>query len=170
MVTVIIPGYSAHNKAWLEETANSIHGDGEVRSIYWNHWTDPESPFNPTEKANLLDSVTGKRVVDIIAKSIGTLVAAHLITKSPEKIRKVILCGIPLNDLGEEEKETIRVALGKIPPENVICFQNDEDPHGGTEAVKRFLSEFSEDIQVVEKVRDDHEYFYQEEFNKFLID
>ena len=169
MVTIIIPGYSPSNKLWLEGTAKSIRGEGEVRPIYWNHWTDPEARFDPGEKANLLEGITGKRVVDIIAKSIGTLVASHLIMKSPEKIRKVIFCGVPLNDIGEDEKEMIKAALRKLNPENIICFQNDEDPHGGTEMLKGFLSEFGTDIQVIEKARDDHEYFYQDEFNKFLL-
>lgn len=169
MVTVIIPGYSAHNKTWLEQTANSIRGEGEVRPIYWNHWTDPDAKFDPAEKANLLDGVAGKRVVDIVAKSLGTLVASYLIMKSPEKIKKVIFCGVPLNDIGEEEKEMIKNALRKIPLENVIFFHNDEDPHGGYEALKGFLAEFGSDIQIVQKARDDHEYFYTDEFNRFLL-
>jgi len=169
MVTIIIPGFSDHNKEWLETTAKSVKTDGEIRPIYWGHWTDPNIKFDPMEKAQLLDGVSGKRVVDIVAKSLGTLVASYLIEKSPEKVRKVIFCGIPLNDIGDEEKETIKAALRKISPENIICFQNDEDPHGGTDMLKGFLSEFGNDIQIVLKARDDHEYFYQDEFNKFLL-
>lgn len=169
MVTIIIPGYSAHNKDWLEVTAGSIRGEGEIRPIYWGHWEDPGVKFDPQEKANLLDGVSGKRVVDIVAKSIGTLVASFLIEKSPEKVRKVIFCGIPLNDIGDEEKEVIKNALRKISPENIICFQNDEDPHGGADKLKGFLSEFGNNIQIVLKARDDHEYYYQDEFNEFLL-
>ncbi len=169
MVTIILPGYSVHNQAWLEETAKSIRSEGEIRPVYWGHWTDPKAKFDPSQKANLLEGVTGRRVVDIIAKSLGTLVAAFLIMRFPEKIRKVILCGIPLNDIGEDEKEIIKNALRKIPLENVICFQNDEDPHGGTMMLKGFLAEFGNDIEIIDKQRDDHEYFYQQEFNKFLL-
>lgn len=168
MVTIIIPGYSPHNQKWLEDTASQVKADGEIRPIYWGHWTDPNIKFDPKIKANLLDGVSGKRVVDIVAKSIGTLVASYLIQKSPEKIRKVILCGIPLNDLGEDEKEIIKNALHKIPVENIICFQNDEDPHGGTDILKNFFSG-ELDVQIISKTRDDHEYFYQDEFNKFLL-
>lgn len=169
MVTIILPGYSSHNKKWLEETATNIPGDGEIRPIYWGHWTDESIKFEPRVKANLLDSVSGKRVVDIVAKSLGTLVAAYLIQKSPEKIRKVILCGIPLNDLTEEDKEVLKNALRNVSPANIIYFQNDEDPHGGVEALKTFLTGLGSVSKVIEKQRSDHEYFYQKEFSEFLL-
>ena len=169
MVTIVIPGYSAHNKEWLEETTGNIKTEGEIRPIYWGHWSDPGVKFDPLEKAKLLDGISGKRVVNIVAKSIGTLVACHLIQRSPEKIRKVILCGIPLNDLMESSKETIKAAIKNIQPENLICFQNDEDPHGGFDALKGFLSGVGTDTNIVSKPRADHEYFYQSEFNKFLL-
>jgi pimeloyl-ACP methyl ester carboxylesterase len=139
MVTIILPGYSSHNREWVEKTAAEITGDSEIRPIYWGHWTDPTIKFDAKVKSSLLDGISGKRVIDIIAKSIGTLVASYLIEKSPEKIRKVILCGIPLNDIDEDKKEIIKNALKKIPAENIVCFQNDEDPHGGISVVKNFL-------------------------------
>lgn len=169
MVTLIIPGYSSHNKPWLEETVSNIRSDGEIRPIYWGHWTDESIKFDAKTKADLLDGVSGKRVVDIIAKSIGTLVAVHLIEKSPEKIRKVILCGIPLNDLSEKDKEIYKNALRKISPSSILVIQNDEDPHGGAESLKGLLSEFGNDIEIITKERADHEYFYQSDFDKFLL-
>jgi len=169
MVTIILPGYSSHNKIWLEETAKQIKVDGEIRPIYWGHWTDPEIKFDVKEKARLLDTVSGKRVTDIIAKSIGTLAASYVIRKSPEKIRKVILNGIPLNDLSESDKGIVKSALKLVSSENVICFQNEEDPHGGFDQTKNFLSGINSEIKVISKNRNDHEYPYVEDFNKFLL-
>jgi predicted alpha/beta hydrolase family esterase len=168
MVTVILPGGSAHNKEWLEETAKKIDVEGEIRPIYWDHWTDPAKEFNPEEKARLINDIAGMRIVDIVAKSIGILVAAHMIQKSPEKIRKVIINGIPFDDIGEDEKETIKSALKLIPPENIICFQNEEDPHGDFNQAKNFLSGVNTKITVISKPREDHEYFYIDEFRDFL--
>ena len=169
MVTFILPGYSVHNKEWLEETTNKIGVDGEIRPIYWAHWTDPDIKFDKAEKAKLLDNVAGFRVVDIVAKSIGTFVAGLMIQRSPEKIHKVILNGICLNDLNEEEKEILKAGLKLVSPENIICFQNDEDPHGNFDQARKFLSEVNSKIVVVSKTRSDHEYPYQEDFRKFLI-
>lgn len=169
MVTIILPGYSSHNKKWLEETAGQIKSDGEIRPIYWGHWDDPNKKFDAKEKAHLLDGVTGKRVVDIIAKSVGTLVTSFIIETSPEKIRKIILCGIPINGLSETDKEKMKSALKLVPPENIVCFQNDEDPYGDLGQVKKLLSDIDPKILLIEKTRSDHEYFYQDDFNKFLL-
>ena len=169
MVTIILPGYSAHNKTWLEETAEKIGVTGEIRPIYWDHWDDPARKFDKKEKARLIDGVAGKRMVDIIAKSIGTLIASYILQKSPDKIRKIIFNGIPLNDIKEEDKEIIKSALKLISPENIICFQNELDPHGSFEAAKMFLSEVNPEIKIVSKLRSDHEYPYFEEFHNFLL-
>lgn len=169
MVTVILPGGAVHNKEWLEETAKKINVEGEIRPIYWDHWTDPAHEFNPEEKARLIDDIAGMRIIDIIAKSIGNLVAAHMIQKSPEKISKVIINGIPFSDISEDGKEIIKSALKLIPPENIICFQNADDPHGTFEQAKAFLSEVNPEIKVISKERDDHEYPYFEEYHDFLL-
>ena len=170
MVTIILPGYSSSNREWLEAMAKGIGGDSEIRPIYWAHWSDPLKKFDPKSKADLLDGISGKRVVNIIAKSIGTLAASYLIQKSPQKIGKVIFCGIPLGNLNEENKEVIKNALKKIPPSNFICFQNDEDPYGGIDSVRSLISEFGNNLKVVKKQRSDHEYFYLEDFKRFLLD
>lgn len=169
MVTMILPGGSVHNKEWLEETAKTINVEGEIRAIYWDHWSEPEKKFDAKEKARLINDIAGVRSTDIIAKSIGTLVAAYMILKSPDKIRKVILCGIPLNDLSESDKEIIKLAFKLIPVKNIICFQNDEDPHGGTDQLNGLLSGLDAKIEIVSKSRGDHEYPYVDEFKKFLL-
>ena len=169
MVTVILPGYSVHNKQWLEETAQKIDADGEIRTVYWDHWTNPEKKFNAKDKGRIINDIAGIRMVDIIAKSIGTLVAAYLIQKSPLKIRKVIFCGIPLNDLSENDKEAIKLALKSIPFENIICFQNEEDPHASFGSVKRFLSGINSKVELISKPGSDHEYPYYNDFKNFLL-
>ena len=169
MVTVILPGYSAHNKAWLEETAESINSEGEIRAIYWDHWTDPEKKFDPKEKARIIDDIADVRMTDIVAKSIGTLVAAHMIVKSPSKIRKVIFCGIPLKDLAGDDKEILKLALKLISPEKIVCFQNEYDPHGSFDEVNKFLSGIDSKIKIIMNTRSDHEYPYAIEFRKFLL-
>jgi hypothetical protein len=168
VVTIILPGYSIHNKEWLEETAKTINVEGEIRPIYWDHWDNPEKKFDPEEKARLINDVAGMRVVNIIAKSIGTLVAAYIIQKSPEKIHKIILNGICLNDLDDSEKELLKSALKLVAPENIICFQNETDPHGSFDEAKNFLAEVNPKIVVISKPRADHEYPYQSEFKDFL--
>jgi hypothetical protein len=161
MVTVILPGYSAHNKDWLEETAENINSEGEIRAIYWDHWTEPEKKFNPREKARIIDDIAGVRMTDIIA--------AHMIIKSPDKIRKVIFCGIPLKDLAGDDKEVVKLAMKLMSPEKMICIQNEYDPHGSYNEVNKFLSGIDSNIKLIMVTRSDHEYPDISEFKKFLL-
>jgi pimeloyl-ACP methyl ester carboxylesterase len=170
VVTIILPGGSIHNKEWLEQTATKIGVEGEIRPVYWDHWTSPGKEFDPKEKARLADDVIGMRVVDIIAKSIGTLVAAYMIQKAPVKIYRVILNGIPLNDLDGNEKELIKSALRLIPAESILCIQNEDDPHGSLEEVREYLSTVNSGIKIIAKDRDDHEYPYQDVYRNFLLE
>lgn len=165
MQTLILPGFSEKNREWAYLTATKLQVDGQIRPIYWDHWTDPDYKFIPEEKANLISLHTKGDDVNIIAKSIGTLVASMVIQSIPKQIKKVILCGIPLRDLSMGEKDIITDCLNAFDKSKIICFQNDSDPHGGYDEVKAFLPT---DIKVVKVQRADHEYPNFAEFNDFL--
>lgn len=160
MITYIIPGYSPHNKAWAEEVAKRLRLNGEIRPVFWEHWNDPENKFKPKEKANLLVRHAKGDKVNIIAKSIGTLVASEIVNQISQDINKVIFCGIPVNDIGSENSEFIKSQIKKLD-DKIIIFQNVDDPHGSFEQVKSFGN-------VHLMPRNDHDYPYFEDFNKFL--
>jgi len=176
MITFILPGYSLKNKEWLEKTSNELKIDGIIRPIFWDHWEDPEEKFNVIEKANLVIKIANRYEtnpheagatpgVNIIAKSVGSLVASYAIEKEFDQVNRVIFCGIPMNDLNDEEKATIKKVLVSISPEKIICFQNENDPHGSFAQVSEFLPV---GIKLINKPRSDHEYPYYDEFQKFL--
>jgi predicted alpha/beta-hydrolase family hydrolase len=165
MITYILPGFSLKNKEWLEECAMSLKVEGTIRPIFWEHWDDSEAKFDKKEKATLLSRHSKGDKINIIAKSIGSLVASYIIEQVPHQINKVIICGIPINDIGESEKETIKKALESLGVEKLICFQNGGDPHGNFDQIRAFLPE---KIKVVSKERSDHHYPYYTEFNGFL--
>ncbi len=169
MVTVIIPGFSAKNKEWADEAAKSLNTGGTIRPLYWDHWTDPNAKFSAAEKARLVTDLAENEQINIVAKSIGTLVASYAILKNPVKIRKVIFCGIPFNDISEEDKEVIKEAMKMIPSVSIICFQNEEDPHGGFDQLKMLLSGFGSSIEAISEPAENHEYPYYQEFRSFLL-
>jgi predicted alpha/beta hydrolase family esterase len=166
MITFILPGFSLKNKEWLEECAMSLKVEGFVRPVFWEHWEDPDAEFKPKEKATLIARHTKGDKINIVAKSIGSLVAAYIIEQIPDQINKVIICGIPLSDT-KEKKTLITKVLGKLPPERLICFQNENDPHGSFDEAKKFLPP---DVKLISKSRADHHYPYYSEFNEFLKD
>lgn len=160
MITFILPGFSIKNKEWVEETASSIKPEGQIRPVYWDHWDDSSQKFNAEEKADLIVRHSKGDQLNIVAKSIGTLVASLIIEKVPEQINRVILCGIPVNDLKSDEIEIIKKAIHSLG-DKIIILQNDADPHGTFDQVKNFGN-------VTSKPAGNHEYLYIEDFQEFL--
>lgn len=172
MVTFILPGYSPKNKDWALEVAKNLNppagGNHQIRPIFWEHWTDPTKTFKPKEKADDVIDILLKDNANIIAKSVGTFVAAYVIAKIPNRVKKVILCGVPA--VTDEKLAVFKKAFENFPAESVICFQNTKDPWVTYEEVKEFMSKVNPKIRVIEKPHSDHHYPYYEDFNKFLAE
>jgi pimeloyl-ACP methyl ester carboxylesterase len=160
MQTLILPGYSEHNKTWVDEVAKNLKFNGIIRPFYWAHWTDETNKFDAKEKANLIAKHIKGDNINIIAKSLGTLVASYLYLLIPNQIEKIIFCGIPLTSLNDDELEVIKSCISKND-QKFLGFQNVGDPHGNFEEVKDFGN-------ILMRSRDDHEYPYFDEFNNFL--
>lgn len=165
MQTLILPGFSLNNKNWLEEVAAKCETEGIVRPVSWDHWHDEAQEFIAKEKGWLISRHSKGDKMNIIAKSIGTLVAAYVIDAIPEQINKVVLNGIPLKDINQEEKNFITDAINRLPAEKVLVIQNESDPHGSFDDVQKIVPE---NVALVKKPANDHEYFYSEDFNSFL--
>lgn len=165
MQTVILPGYSPENRSWADLVAVRLNFDGQIRPIFWDHWLDPEQLFYAREKANLISKHARGDTLNVIAHSIGTVVAAYLISFIPDQINKVILCGLPLNDISQEEKALVGIYLPTLDPINLLCIQNENDPHATYNEVRGFLPAT---INLVSKPRNDHYYPYFEDFDAFI--
>ncbi len=162
MKTIIVPGYSHKNKDWAEEVLKQIP---ESEIYEWKHWSDINVRFNAKEEAQNIKNRVGDEPVNIIAKSIGTLVVSILLKNL--KVEKIIFCGIPINDINEDDKWNYKV-LSDVDANKVIVFQNTDDEHGSFVEVRKFLSQINPNIKIVEKPGKTHDYPYFEEFKEFL--
>lgn len=169
MITIILPGESVKNKDWALEVSKELDLKHEVRPVFWEHWDNPDMPFDAKDKAKELVEVAMDDSINIVAKSIGTLVASYIIQAVPSRIEKIILCGIPLNNLSDKDKEVEREALKNFPPERALCFQNEEDPIATYLQVKDFLDKINSKINLISKPRSDHYYPFFREFREFLV-
>ena len=167
MITFILPGYSSRNKDWADEVAKNLKLDGQIRPIYWDHWKDESQTFKPKEKAELIIRHSKGETMNMVAKSVGTLVAALIAKEIPSQVNKVILCGIPT--VSEERLKIFREAFSNFPPEKIIVFQNKKDPFATDIEVKEYMKKVNPKIKVVSKERSGHNYPYYEEFNNYLI-
>lgn len=169
MKTLILPGFSIKNKVWAEEISRELSPDIESEIVYWDHWKTGVADNNwIEEKANeIVNEFKGQRV-NILAKSIGTLVTVRILEKDSSSINKIIMCGIPLEDLSADDLEHYQTLKG-FPKEKIIYIQNENDNHGSYNSVSEFLKIIDNGIHVISKPREDHEYPYEDEFKKFLL-
>ena len=164
MKTLIFPGYSTKNKDWAYEARRNIEGS----HVYeWQHWLPSDTPakFSVKTEVENIKKIIGEKEINILGKSIGTLIAAVLLKEM--KFKKIILCGIPVNDLSEDDAHHYSV-LGDIDPSQIVVFQNSDDEHGSFEEVRKFLSQINPNIKIVEKPGRTHDYPYFEDFKNFL--
>lgn len=168
MKTIILPGFSVSNKEWAEKTAKQLSKAKIKTAIHhWKHWTG--SQISPRDQIQDIIDQIGDNQVNIIAKSIGSYILMLLIPKIKDQIEKIIICGIPINDLSEDDQEKYRV-LSDVDSQRIICFQNKDDNHGSYDQIKDFVNGINSDIDVISKPASTHEYPYSSDFIEFLLD
>lgn len=167
MLMVILPGYSIRNKDWGESLVKSLKLKikYDVELHHWRHWETGNSLSLRYELGKILEEI-GNDEVSIIAKSVGTMVAMHVLRQIHSQIKKIILCGIP--STSEERLELFKKSLAGFPAGNIVVFQNEKDPLGNYEEVKKFMEKVNPKIEVVKMPRSDHHYPYPEDFRIFF--
>lgn len=172
MKTLIFPGFSLKNKDWAYEMKKSLDSKLSTEVVEWEHWTSGNTDFASwsewleKETPRVLKQI-GDGQVNVLAKSIGTLVIMNILKMKPNLINKLFICGIPLNDIKENDKLLYKI-LNYFPGEKIICIQNENDNHGSFSEAKKFLNSINSNIKIISKPRDDHDYPYSEEFINFL--
>ncbi len=156
MNVLYIPGFSAKNLAEMNVNSQALESSGHsVTKVNWEHWGNPDASWNLEIALELIRSL--KVTPDIIvAKSIGTLGAVNFLKET--QFSKIILLGIPVLDLSEEDLKSYSVL--KDFKNRVVLVHNRFDNHGTLEDLSKHidLSEF--DVRVVEA--DHHSYQYPE--------
>lgn len=166
MKTLILPGYSPHNKDWALDVQKQMDLGHEIVLHEWRHWT--KSSFSMRRELKDIMKKIGQEKINIIAKSVGTRVTMKLTPEIKDQINKVILCGIPTKFTGEAAKKLYTDGLSRLLPARVICFQNTKDPFANFKTIRDFIHSVNPKIKVIKKPRSDHHYPYYDDFQKFL--
>jgi hypothetical protein len=158
---LILPGFSKKNESEATEIENQLSRFST--SIYlhrWQHWDNADSKWNPIKEIDLIrNKIDGS--ITIISKSIGTYIAASLLTlHTPENL---ILMGIPVNDLSVDELN-VYFNLQKLKKFSVV--QNKYDPHGSATQVEALLS--GSKYQLYVKDENTHSYPYAQDILSLL--
>jgi len=166
MITIILPGYSPHNKQWADEVKDKLKLDHKIIVHEWEHWKGGSMSVK-REKESILREIQNQKV-NIIAKSVGTRIAMHLIPIIKNQLNKLILCGIPTKFENEETRELYKNGLLQFSSENVLIVQNKNDPFSPSKIIKENIKQMNSKINILEKDRKDHNYPYFNEFQNFL--
>ena len=168
MRVLILPGYSEKNKDWAEAASKFVDGS-EV--FYWSHWEGKGDFSVDGEVERLVEQLKSEKEVYVLAKSVGTLVAVRLAYETGGAVKKMVLCGIPTEDLseGRGDFDAYRRVLPDYSKEDCLIIQNKDDYHGSHASVEKFVHEINPGLSVISKDRDDHDYPFYEEFREFLV-
>lgn len=165
----ILPGFSKKNEEWAAAIKNGLqeHGNFQATVVSWPHWETGSANEGWIEnEANKIAERVGEDTINIIAKSVGTMVAMEVVRQSVH-VDKMILCGIPIEDFQEDSKDRYSV-LKNVDANRILVFQNDKDPHGKLDDVRSLVHEFNPDITIKTKMGNHHEYLYTDDFIDFL--
>jgi len=168
MLTIVLPGYSLHNKEWAYEVKKNLEPDCKVLVHEWRHWEKPSLSLSLRYEVDRIKTEIKTEKVNIIAKSVGVAVAMELIPKISSQIERVILCGIASVD-GKERKASLKNTLMVLPVERILCIQNEYDKFVIYKDAGKFYHSVEPKIKVISKPRSDHNYPYFEDFKKFLL-
>lgn len=165
---IVLPGYSIKNKEWANEINDFLADEFDTTIHEWKHWKTGEgNDFSFESESSLIKEIIGDDEINVIAKSIGSATLAYMLPEVKNHIDKLILCGLPLNDLNQKEKDYYH-SLRNFNPEKVIIFQNSNDDHGSYAQAVEFMRQINRDIKLIDKDRSDHHYPYYEYFKQFL--
>lgn len=165
MKTIILPGYSPHNKEWAEEMRNQMDLGHKAIVHNWKHWTS--GSFSLKRELGKIKEEIGDEKVNILAKSVGVFVAMNLVLEIASRVGKVILCGIA-SVSGDDKKDLLRNVLSKVPVDNILCIQNENDRFVKYSDAEKFYHSVEPKLIVVSKPRSDHNYPYPSDFQKFF--
>lgn len=173
---LFLPGFSLKGK---EESSMYLSRLQDLKQdVYrheWRHWKteelvqfknrdslDKDKSWNPDKEIEIIKSqVDIKRPISIVAKSIGTFVAAKMLPQL--KVDNLVLMGIPINDLTDEELKVYK-NLKLVRKFSVIANRNDS--HGSVEQVKDLLREY--EYELLTKESAEHAYPYVDDVVKLL--
>jgi hypothetical protein len=164
MLNLYLPGFSAGNEEFLAKYTKKLRKLGyQVYGRRWDHWGAAEdTEFDAAAEAEKIWPVLRgfKQNMGVVAKSIGTLVAAKLIVQHKIDPQYLVLMGIPLkSDDQEQIAELIAAFKGLTCPITVI--NNAGDPVAGLATVEVIAKAIGAKLDV--QPRDDHKYDYLDE-------
>lgn len=165
MKTLILPGFSESNKDWTSYLKENLKVDHSVEILDWEHWK-LGGGIKLKKELEKIDKIVKSETFNIIAKSVGTMVCMKVLDKYKNQIYKIILCGVP--SISSKRIDLFEKSIENFDPKKITCFQNTFDPFVRYEDLKTAVGKINKEIPVIRKDAKNHDYYYSDDFNKFL--
>lgn len=167
MRIVYLPGFSKKNKEELDTIISFMeHKNFIVYAHEWRHWQNQSQEWDiETEITKIKKELTRNEQYVIVAKSIGTIVAAKILCEDINYPQKIILMGIPLGEDLENKKALFQSAFSNYKGK-IFVIQNNKDPYGSSQRVHEALANISYNIIIKES--DNHTYSYPQDIYSFV--
>ena len=123
MNVIALPGRNQHTESWLRSVLleAALPVDGMLRYRHWDSAVDADADYEAKRIANLSPAL-------VIAKSLGTVIAARAFFKARFRPHSAVLIGTPYSAIDPKDLVCLQqLAEGA----NTLFIQQTEDP-GGT--------------------------------------
>lgn len=166
MKLVIAPGNSARHKEWAEKLRDYfLDTYDEVYVHYYRHWERNEPEADVEYEITALQEKVGDESVDVIAKSIGTVILSFAIHQGAIKPHISLLLGVPFKILSERNYDLPNLLSNY---NTISVVQNSSDPMGSFADVREYFSDLAH-IKVYEHEGDTHDYLDFQQMKDILI-
>lgn len=167
MKIINLNGYSTKNIEDGELISKFLTDKGlKVYNHRWSHWDNPETYMDfEVEIDRIFKEINGEEFI-VVAKSIGSVVAATLISQYNLLPKKILLMGLPgLEELYDRTYAYNKAFSNREIPITII--QNNQDPVGGPNNFSKMLK-FKYELIVTEG--DTHRYVYPGKIFEIISD
>lgn len=169
MKALLLGGNSQRHYVWIRQLGAALHTHGhDVVLQDYAHWEigGPLADLNrEIELAAKLMRNDGGYVV--IAKGIGTLIAALATFRGLLRPSRIVMLGVPYDGIDGQTPE-FSPSLPSLPP--TVFIQNEFDPYGSSESLELLLKNFppAEYEVVTVPENDTHDYLDFELISQYL--
>lgn len=156
MDALLLPGNSPRHAEWVEQLKQSLSPDYHtIIAHHYRHWQtgEPKAAVD-TEITDAYKEVQKLDSYVIIAKSIGTVIAAKATAKGVFTPQKLVFLGVPID--GGADVSEFRSWLTQITVP-VVIIQNSQDPLGTYVAIAQAFHGI-EQVSCIEQPGAHHDY------------
>lgn len=139
MKVLILGGNSKRHYAWNRQIRDALEQHGHKVILHdYSHW-ESDAPIADIESEIAAVEMITKDVQDyaIVAKSIGTVIAALAASRGSLSPSRLLFLGVPYMGIAGEVAEFLP-SLTSLP--QTVFIQNQQDPYGNAEGLQELLN------------------------------